>query len=251
MSLQDVRITHDGRIEASESVPAGFSLNPEMILKIFNHAQPLGHHQNMETLNLGFGFLYYSMVRVLRPKYILVIGSGFGFSVACLALGLRDNMEGTVGFVDPSYSLLKHGPFKTVGGCNTWGDPEAVRNRFALFGVQDIVTHYKMTSQDFFPQYETLHLPKIDIAFIDGNHSFESVKYDFISIMRHVRKNSLIFLHDTHIYVREWIRNAGVKRWLTLLKGKGSDFEVLNLPYASGVALVRVLKEDSWKSLAF
>jgi hypothetical protein len=46
----------------------------------------------------------------------LVIGSGYGFTVVCLALGIKDNGSGSLTFVDPSYLLLRDGPFKTIGG---------------------------------------------------------------------------------------------------------------------------------------
>jgi predicted O-methyltransferase YrrM len=63
-----------------------FSLNEILLKDIFQYAKPMGHYENSENLNLGFGFLYYGLVRALRPRHILVIGSGFGFSVVCLAL---------------------------------------------------------------------------------------------------------------------------------------------------------------------
>lgn len=54
--------------------------------------------------------MYYALVRALRPKHVVVIGSGFGFSVVRLALGLKDHANGRLAFVDPSYSLLTDGP---------------------------------------------------------------------------------------------------------------------------------------------
>ena len=86
-----------------ETGPAGFSLDPELIQSILRHAKPLGHNEVPANLNLGFGFVYYGLVRALRPKNVVVIGSGFGFSVTCLALGLKDNGAGRLTFVDPSY----------------------------------------------------------------------------------------------------------------------------------------------------
>ena len=83
-----------------------FSLNTVLLKEIFERAKPLGHNEEPENLNLGFGFLYYGLVRALRPKHLLVIGSGFGFSVVCFALGIKDNGGGALTFVDPSYSLL-------------------------------------------------------------------------------------------------------------------------------------------------
>src|SRR5919106_2680852 len=94
------------KLDSSTRGDRGFSLTPELIERIFSEARPLGHHEDRGHLNLGFGFLYYALARTLRPRHVVVIGSGYGFSVACLALGLRDNRKGRLSFVDPSYSVL-------------------------------------------------------------------------------------------------------------------------------------------------
>lgn len=227
----------------------GFSLTPELIQDVFQFAKPLGHNEIQDSLNLGFGFLYYGAVRALRPNHVLVVGSGFGFSVVCLALGLKDNGKGSLTFVDPSYDVLKHGPLRTVGGRGYWSEPEKVKRHFGRFGVENMIDHYKMTNKEFFPSYEILGLPKVDMAFVDGNHSLENVKYDFLEILRRSRTNTYIFLHDTNIYIREMIRNSGVKRWLKLVRRETELFDAIDFPFASGVALVRVLQDDAWKYL--
>jgi methyltransferase family protein len=227
--------------------PKAFSLTPELLGLILNKAKPLGHREQKETLNLGFGFLYYGLVRSLRPAHTVVIGSGYGFSVVCLALGCKDNGFGKVSFVDPSYSLLKDGPFKTVGGAGKWSHPQKVQHHFQQFGVEDVVTHYKLKSDTFFPAYSELGLPGIDLGFVDGNHSLEHVRYDFLNLSAHGHKNSYVFLHDTNIYVREKIHHSGVKRWLNTLKKEKDYFEVINFPFSSGVALVRILQDKNWE----
>ena len=226
---------------------AGFSLNPDLLLDVIYHARPLGHNEEPENLNLGFGFLYYGLVRSLRPKHIVVIGSGYGFSVVCLALGLKDNGRGRLSFVDPSYSVFKDGPLHTVGGTSQWNDPHKVRAHFRRFGVEHIVSHHKQTSADFFAGYAAHKLPPIDIAFIDGNHSYGDVRADFLNVLRHARKNSYVLLHDTNIYVRELVRHAGVKRWLKVIAKEKEHFEVIDFPFSSGVALVRVLADGPWE----
>jgi hypothetical protein len=223
------------------------SLSTDLLKDVLQHAKPLGHNQEPRNLNLGFGFIYYGVARALRPKHTLVIGSGYGFSVVCLALAMKDNGQGTLTFVDPSYSLLKDGPLKTMGGRATWSSDTSVKEHFQRFGVEDIVTHYKMRSDQLFTSYDDLQLPPIDLGFIDGNHSYEDVKYDFISMLGRCRKNSYIFLHDTNIYVREFLHHSGVKRWLKIVKREEQAFEVVNFPYSSGVALVRVLEPAIWK----
>ena len=225
----------------------GFSLDPHVLRDILQHAKPLGHNEDRGNLNLGFGFIYYGVVRALQPKHTLVIGSGYGFSVVCLALGIKDNGVGKLSFIDPSYSLLKDGPFKTVGGTSHWSHPERVQRHFERFRVVDIVTHFKMRSDEFFAKYDDLGLPPIDLAFIDGSHAYDDVKYDFITVLGRSRKNTYIFLHDTNLYIREALHHAGVKRWMGLLKKDEEAFEVVNFPFSSGVALVRVLEPRVWK----
>ncbi len=225
---------------------ATFSLDAPMLETILQHAKPLGHHEDRGNLNIGFGFLYYGLVRTLRPAHVVVIGSGFGFSVVTLALGLNDNGEGTLSFVDPSYSLVKNGPLQTIGGTSQWNEPEKVRAHFSRFGVESRVEHYKMTSEAFFTDYASRDLPPIDIAFIDGNHSYDDVRHDFVAAMRHMRKGGFILLHDTNIYVREFVGHAGVKKWLREIQRETEWFEAVDFPMASGVALVRVLRDGPW-----
>lgn len=229
-----------------KSYPAEFSLNPEVLREIFQYARPLGHNEDRENLNLGFGFIYYGLMRTLRPEHVVVIGSGFGFSVVCLALGLKDNERGRLSFVDPSYSVFKHGPMATVGGTAQWDDPQKVRAHFSRFGVEQIVTHYKLTSAEFFTQ-QARRLPPIDVAFIDGSHAYADVRQDFLATLHHTRRNSYLLLHDTNIYVRELVRHAGVKRWLKVIAKDKEHFEVIDFPFSSGVALVRVLRDGAWE----
>lgn len=224
-----------------------FSLNPEILNDILHYAKPFGHYEHRPNLNLGFGFIYYGVARALRPKHILVIGSGYGFSVVCLALALKDNGQGQLTFIDPSYSVLKDGPFKTVGGRDQWSDNEAVKAHFRLFGVDDIVTHYKLRSDEFFSQYGSFSLPAIDIAFIDGSHAYKDVRHDFSQVVQQAHKNSYIFLHDTNIYIREILQHAGVKKWLRFLRRNERAFEVVDFPFSSGVALVRILEPKAWQ----
>jgi len=68
---------------------------------------------------------------------------------------MKDNGEGMLTFVDPSYSLIKDGPFKTIGGTNKWSEPQKVHDHFQQFGVEDIVTHYKLTADQFFTSYKS------------------------------------------------------------------------------------------------
>lgn len=226
-----------------------FSLNEALIHDIFQYAKPFGHNENVKKLNLGFGFIYYGIVRALKPKHIVVIGSGYGFSVVSLGLGLKDNAKGLLTFIDPGYSLLKDGPMHTIGGRGMWSDEDRVKGHFQRFGLEAVVTHYKMRSDTFFPAYQDFNLPPIDVAFIDGSHAYQDVKYDFLQVLERSHKNSYIFLHDSNIYIRELVKHAGVKKWLKFLNKQADHFEMINFPFSSGVALVRVKDATFGKNL--
>ena len=63
------------------------------------------------------------------------------------------------------------------------------------------------------------------------------------------RKNTYILLHDTNIYIRELLTHAGVKKWMKSIKKEKEYFEVVNFPFSSGVALVRVIDPSIGKEL--
>ena len=125
----------------------------------------------------------------------------------------------------------------------------SVFHGFVTVGVESLVTHYRMTSEAFFADRARGGLPPIDVAFIDGNHSYAAVRHDFLAVLQHVRRNSYILLHDTNIYVRELVRHAGIKRWMKTIARRKDDFEVLDFPFSSGVALVRVLRDGAWENI--
>ena len=75
------------------------------------------------------------------------------------------------------------------------------------------------------------------------------MKQDFVSTLEHAHRNSYLLLHDTNIYLRELVRHAGVKRWIRELKREKPLFEIVDFPFSSGVAIVRVLEDNAWSSL--
>jgi hypothetical protein len=56
-----------------------------------------------------------------------------------------------------------------------------------------------MTSREFFETYDLRDLPPLDIAFIDGNHSYEDVRYAFVAAMGSMRKGGFIILQNTKL----------------------------------------------------
>jgi predicted O-methyltransferase YrrM len=145
----------------------------------------MGHLQRVEDANLGLGWIYYALARVIRPKLVVVIGSYRGFVPLVLGKALADNVDGgRVIFIDPSFVD------------DFWKDPQSVRAHFAHFDVTNI-EHYLMTTQQFV-QSEAYHsLDRPGMVFVDGYHSEEQARFDYEAFEGLLHPDGIILLHDT------------------------------------------------------
>jgi predicted O-methyltransferase YrrM len=206
----------------------------EWIDKLFQY-QPLtrmGHAQRVEDLNLGLGWIYYALVRSLRPKRIVAIGSYRGFVPMVLARGLADNIEGgEVTFIDPSL----------VDGF--WRDPEAVQAHFAVFGLTNI-RHHLLTTQEFLRSAAYAQLDDIGLLFVDGLHTEKQAEFDFEAFREKLSPDGVVLFHDSistrtsQIYGPDHAYQFGVKHFLDRLKQR-PGWQVFDLPITDGLSLAR------------
>jgi predicted O-methyltransferase YrrM len=209
------------------------SLN-DWIAALFAHPNLLrmGHAQRAEDQNLGLGWLYYALARILRPTTVVVIGSYRGYAPLVFARALADNAEGgELHFIDPSL-VDDH-----------WKDPLEVRNYFGEFDAIN-VTHHRMTTQEFVaaPVFHELQAP--GIVLVDGYHTAEQARFDFNAFAPKLAPQGLILLHDSvwrqpsPMYGpgREYVRD--VVDFVTELKTDAA-WQVFDLPFGEGLSLVR------------
>jgi predicted O-methyltransferase YrrM len=207
------------------------------ISKVFERQELLGmgHCQRREDLNLGFGWLYYALTRLLRPTKIVVIGSFRGFAPLVFGKALADNSEGgSVWFIDPS--LVD----------DFWKDEVIVRNYFETFGVSN-VRHFPLTTQAFVASEEYQSLSEVGIVFIDGYHSEEQARFDYQAFEARVPPEGIVLLHDSvdvsisRIYGPARAYERRVKYFVDSLK-EDPRLQVLDLPFAHGLTLVRKIE---------
>jgi predicted O-methyltransferase YrrM len=193
-----------------------------------------GHFQRVADRNLGLGWIYYGLARVIRPKRVVVIGSYRGFVPMVLGKALVDNQDGgEIVFIDPS--LID----------DFWKNSESVRDHFASFGLTN-VRHFLMTTQEFAQSEAYRSLSELGIVFVDGYHSEEQARFDYGTFEGLLVPEGVILLHDTahndstRIYGlgREYERR--VKDFVDALKRK-PELQVFDLPFDQGVTLVRKL----------
>jgi predicted O-methyltransferase YrrM len=192
----------------------------------------MGHMQRAEDRNLGLGWLYYALARILRPRTVVCIGSWRGFVPLVLARGLRDNLEGgEVTFIDPSL----------VDGF--WEDPVRTTEWFKSFDLENIY-HYRMTTQDFAASVHNRALRDIGLLFVDGYHSAEQARFDHETFADRLTADAMVLFHDSIAtrpsskYGPDRIYEHTVKHYIDGLKRR-PDLQVMDFPFASGVTLVR------------
>jgi predicted O-methyltransferase YrrM len=217
-------VTHPGR-EADLT---------DWIARLFEHPGLLrmGHNQRAEDFNLGLGWLYYGLARLIRPQNAVVIGSYRGFVPLLLGKAIQDNLEpGEVTLIDPSMVD------------DFWKDPEAVRAHFRGFGVEN-VRHSLMTTQQFVETEAYRRLGEIGLLFVDGYHSEEQARFDYRAFEGHLAPRGVALFHDSMVLRQSEIYGADraygirVKDFLDELK-RDPGLQLFDVPFGTGITLLR------------
>lgn len=216
-------------------------ISPDWIAHVL--AQPgflaMSHHQRAADNNLGLGWLYYALGRIVRPRLAVVIGSWRGFAPAMFAKALQDNLEpGEVIFIDPSLAD------------DFWKDADRVKEHFLGLGVNN-VRHFAMTTQEFVTTEDYRALAKLGLVFIDGLHTAEQASFDYAAFEGRLDTRGFVLLHDSMIvrpdkvYGSEKAYGMSVKLFVDRLK-QDPKLQVLDIPFGhTGVTLLRKLDEEA------
>lgn len=206
----------------------------DWLLQILNNPdlRRMGHGQRLDDLNLGLGWLYYAVARILRPRNVVVIGSYRGFVPLVFSRAMNDNLEkGTIHFIDPSRVD------------DFWKDPTQVQAYFASFGSQN-VCHHRMTTQEFHTSDAFRALECVDILFVDGYHSEDQARFDYEVFRDRLTPDGIAFFHDSTeiktsgIYGKDRVYSIRVKCFIDTLK-MDPGLQVFDLPFSQGVTMVR------------
>ena len=192
----------------------------------------MGHNQRTEDLNLGLGWLYYGLARLIRPSRAVVIGSWRGFVPMVIAKACQDNLEHSeVHFIDPS--LVD----------DFWKDPVATDTRFRSFGL-DNLHHHQHTTQQFITTPEYLRLTDIGLLFVDGYHTAEQARFDYQAFTDRLAPRGLVLFHDSMIMKPSGIYGADhryevdVKHFMDELR-QDPGLQLLDLPFGTGLTVLR------------
>lgn len=175
-------------------------------------------------------WVLYGLARSLKPKVCVEIGSARGKSACAVGLALRRNGGGRLYAIDP------HSP-------TNWNDTHSV-DSFAIFtqhlaqaGVTEFVEILRQTSGEAAKGWNR----KIDLIFIDGDHSYEGVKNDWDLFLPHMAEFGVVVFHDTLWDLRPDKNlsraDMGVPRFVDELRAAG--YPVITIDQNFGVSLVQ------------
>ncbi len=168
---------------------------------------PYDQNQNLKSGDLGFGMIHYSIIRNIKPRRVLCIGSGRGFVPAILALACKDNNKGIVDFVDAGFKE-EDVSFHWQG--NGFWKSTNINKYFNFFKINKFIKTYIMTNSTFNQKYSY----KYDYVYIDGDHTYEGVKKDFNFFYKKLNKYGFIVFHDH----KNTNKKYGVGKFLKELK---------------------------------
>ena len=151
-----------------------------------------GHDTCIDTANLGFGLIHASLINNLKPEQILCIGSKKGFIPAICAMACKNNKHGAIDFVDAA---------KDRNDKNSWGGTAFWKKvnpnkHFSLFNLNKYITTHIMTSRQFAKKYPKR---KFDYIYIDADHSYKGIKFDYQTFWPRLTVGGIIAFHDIKI----------------------------------------------------
>ena len=146
--------------------------------------------------HMGDGMIVYSLIQHMRSKICVCIGSGGGFIPRIMTQARIDLYKQKIFEGNGDYNWGDIGTTYVVDACNGIGGPNDLENEDSFYRNTFYPRFIKNTSEDAYYNFFTLQDIKIDILFIDGDHSYEGVKLDFELYSKILNENGVIIIHD-------------------------------------------------------
>ena len=149
---------------------------------------------NKKHVSLGYGLIHRAIIRNIRPKRVLCIGSLYGFIPFMMARACQDNSYGHVDFIDAGYDMRNP---KDKGrhyfGGGFWRSVNTDRHFSYLLSKRYITVHI-MTSKEFTKKSRY----KYNYIYLDGNQSYKKAAEDIGLFWPRLRLNGILCIFDIH-----------------------------------------------------
>jgi hypothetical protein len=207
--------------------------------------------------HMGDGLLVYSIIQHMRAKVCVCIGSGGGFIPRIMTQARMDLWEQQIfeGNNDKNWGDI--GTTYVIDACNGVGGKSDIEDESSLFRSAFHPRFIKETSEKAYYDFFVKQDIKIDVLFIDGDHSYEGVKLDFDLYSTILSDKGIIMIHDTdESYENELIISEDSKKHWDKFDGPAKlikelvdnkDWNIINLfnhkilpnkPSSTGITLL-------------
>lgn len=191
------------------------------------------HELDYRSGDLGYGWIHYGLIRILKPKRVLVIGSGYGYIPAICALACKANKKGIVDFVDAGYDTMNSkDKGRHWGGVGFWKKVD-VKKYFGKCKLDKYINFYPTTSRQFKKSYPGR---KWNYVYLDGDHSYIGIKSDFNMFWPMIIPGGYLGLHDIYVRQRKEFKYGVIKLWKEL---KERNLDLISFPGEFGLGLVK------------
>ena len=145
------------------------------------------------AVNPGDQRALYSIVRALRPRSILEVGTHVAASTGIMALALRKNGPHPSGAAPRLVTVdLLDVNDSQVGAWKRIGCDQSPTQFMRSIKVEDIVNFVTRPATDYLRNGKE----KFDLIFLDGDHSASGVYQEIPAAVRLLNPNGVILLHD-------------------------------------------------------
>lgn len=148
-------------------------------------------------LHMGDGIMVYSIIQHMKAKNCVCIGSGGGFIPRIMTQARVDLHKQNIFEGNGDYNWGDIGTTYVVDACNGVGGPNDLDNEESFYRKNFYPRFIKSTSVDAYYDFFVRQDIKIDVLWIDGDHTYEGVKTDFELYSKILSDNGIIIIHDT------------------------------------------------------
>ncbi|MEI7436101.1 MAG: class I SAM-dependent methyltransferase [bacterium] len=218
-------------------------ITPEIVRTLiaeFSHGA--GGYYNPETEigcqresfhDLGYGWVYFALARAFNVRNVLVVGSGRGFSAACIGLALDGEKNSGITLVDPGYAVWNVDGKVPDRACGLWCNADAAARHFRdKLGLGNV----KLLPMRSDTAFETLIKMQgsFDMIVIDGDHGHEQSLADLKNALEVLGPNGILIAHDAHC--AEW---PGVATAIETLVLEQPQLDKITIPNHPGMAIIQ------------
>ena len=207
--------------------------------------------------HMGDGLMVYSIIQHMRAKNCVCIGSGGGYIPRIMTQARIDLHKQNIFEGNGDYNWGNIGSTYIVDACNGVGGPNDLDNEDSFYRKNFYPRFIKSTSEEAYYDFFVRQDIKIDVLWIDGDHSYEGVKTDFELYSNIMNDKGIIIIHDTDEKYEETLivsedakkdhhRFDGPSRFVKELE-KNPNYNLINLhnfrilmdkPASSGITII-------------